>query len=87
MAKQERDLLGISPGGAKAWLETRGFYEKDWDRIIEKGLGAGGFGSHETRALITVARGSEVRILRDVYKEMRELDGLPREVDGLPRET
>lgn len=72
--------LSITPNDARWRLENMGFEEKLWDDIMARGImEAGSFGSHETRALIVIARGEEPQVLGDVYKELRVKSGLPPE--------
>lgn len=72
--------LAITPEDARYRLENMGYKEKLWDDIITTGIrGAGRFGSHETQALIIIARGEEPQVLGVVYKELRVKEGLPPE--------
>jgi len=56
-----------------------GFEEDMWDHIMSEGLDGSSFDSHEIRALITIARGTEPRLLGVAYREMRKKDKLPEE--------
>lgn len=70
--------LTISPEEARSILEYQGFEEGLWDKIMKRGMsGLGNFGSHETKALIIIARGKEPQVLGSVYRQLREEDGLP----------
>lgn len=64
----------ITPLEARARLEAMGFVEEFWDRIMHKGFNGIRYGSHEVRALITIARGVTSEVLGDVYNQMRQLD-------------
>ncbi len=80
MAREESDLgvRGLTPEEARRRLEYDAIFEDTWDSVLCYGLpGFGKFGSHEARALITIARGKEPRVLGEVYEEVRKNDGLP----------
>lgn len=68
----EREKL--KPVNAAKRLESLGFTQDMWEDIIENKLI-----SHEVRALITIATGTEPRLLGQVYREERVKDGLPPE--------
>ena len=72
-------VYGVYPDDAKRRLEFMGFEEDMWDHIMSEGLNDSSFGSHETRTLITIPRGTAPRLLGVVYREMRKKDKLPEE--------
>jgi hypothetical protein len=70
--------LAITPQEARNRLDFQGYDEEKWDKIMRKGTsGLGSIGSHETKALIVIARGDKPQILGEVYRKLREEDGLP----------
>jgi hypothetical protein len=71
--------LAITPEDARRRLEHMGFVEDMWEKILEQGFFGHSFGSHETRALITIAKGNKPQILGDVYRKIRKAAGLPPE--------
>lgn len=46
---------------------------------MKTGIDGSKFGSHEVRALITIARGKKPRLLGEVYRKIRKEDNLPEE--------
>ena len=80
---EEQDKNELDPMKAKSMLEYMGFTEDYWDRIMTNGYSGGNLGSHEVRALITIARGEQPQILSEVYNQMRAMDGeRPVETEG-----
>jgi hypothetical protein len=73
----DEELYGISPEQAKDFLIYQGYLEINWDLIM--GTRNRRFGSHETRALIIIARGNCRRHLGEVYEEVRASEGLSEE--------
>ncbi len=76
MVEREEDpdelrLFGTTPQEARRILESRGFDEQKWDNIMKRGFDGIAEGSHEIRALITIARGNKTRLLGNVYREIR----------------
>ena len=74
--EERRELLeniGWSPERATKMLEDLGYEEKQtWESLEKKGMG-----SHEWRAYVRIARGTEVQLLGEVVMQIREEDGLP----------
>lgn len=66
------EKMAITPEAAREHLEFQGYTEDMWDRIMEDK-----FGSHNTRAYISIVRGGVPRLQGEVYKEERLKDGLP----------
>lgn len=64
----------ITPLEARAKLKDMGFVPEFWDRIMYRGFNGIRYGSHEVRALITIARGVTSEVLGDVYDQMRKID-------------
>lgn len=60
MVESESDIM-ISPDRAKEMLTTLGLKEVTWDFLKDKG-----FGSHELRALVEIARRTETRSLNEM---------------------
>lgn len=77
--KFDPKIYGVSPSSARHRLEFMGFEEDTWEHIMSEGFDGSGLGSHEVRALITIARGTEPQLLGVVYREMRKKDNLPEE--------
>ncbi|MBU1000232.1 hypothetical protein KKE78_02450 [Patescibacteria group bacterium] len=73
--KDNLDAYKISPSQARNSLESMGFSDNHWDRVMAEGFNGVRLGSHEVRALITIATGNEPQVLGDVYNQMRESDG------------
>jgi hypothetical protein len=73
---EERQLLlanfGWSPEKATSMLEDLGYTEEMWNEIYAKKRG-----SHEWRAYVEIARGTEVQLLGEVVMRIRKEDGLP----------
>ncbi|MCJ7827920.1 hypothetical protein MUP65_02125 [Patescibacteria group bacterium] len=72
----DQDEVKTTPCQARIRLEDMGFLDSYWDRVMTRGYDGGNFGSHEVRALITIARGSKPQVLGDLYNQMRTADGL-----------
>ena len=70
--------LTTSPEAARRRLQYMGFFENNWSEIMGSGFEGLKTGSHEVRALITIAIGKEPRVLGEVYREMRAQDNLPK---------
>ena len=70
-------IYGVKPKDARRRLERMGYEKECWDKIMGEGIEGFSFGSHEVRALITIARGTKPRLLGEVYQEERLKGGLP----------
>ena len=74
--EQDRiDINKITPEQARSKLEYMGFFDNRWDEIMKKGFSGKSLGSHEVRALITIARGEQPQVLGEIYNQMRINDG------------
>jgi hypothetical protein len=68
------NVYGLKPERAKEKLEDMGYTPNLWGKLLSDKLA-----SHEVRALITIALGTEPQLLGEVYMNIREQDGLPRD--------
>ena len=74
LTQEEREQIQMFPEEARERLENMGFIERYWEKVMNSGFSGSVRGSHEVRALITIANGKEPQILRDVYREIRDKD-------------